>query len=42
MASCNRGKALSLVIIVLLTAIATHGRYPMEVTAQGELEDKSI
>ena len=42
MASCKiRGIALSLVLIVLWTAIATYGRYPMEVTAQGKLEDKS-
>jgi NhaP-type Na+/H+ and K+/H+ antiporter len=42
MASCNRVIALSLVVIVLLTAIVTQGRYPMKVTAQGELEDKSM
>lgn len=43
MTSCNtQGIALSLVMIVLLATIATQGRYPMEVTAQGKLEDKSM
>jgi hypothetical protein len=43
MASPNTQRiVLPLVMIVLMAIITTQGRYPIEVIAQGELEDKSM